>query len=191
MIEESRKTSGECKSVSISAYVDGELSRIQECELERHFATCAKCREEINFQKTVLLTLNSSLERGGEPEIPKNFARLVIATAETRVDGLRRSGEKRLALAICLGLAAFSLLLLGPDHKYIIAAGFGFIEAIASVVSYTLHFLYDIALGLVVISRSLLSVAAASSLMALAFFALFFAAAVYSFSWFILRHPRT
>ena len=80
----------ECPRDEISSYIDGELSSEQELELEMHFAACAVCTEELKLQRQFLCALDASLENEPDIELPKDFTKVVVASAESRVSGLRR-----------------------------------------------------------------------------------------------------
>src|SRR5690349_12215641 len=102
-----------CPSYEIAAYIDGELDQSRELELSMHFAACDVCSQELNQQKQFLCELDAGLK--GEIELPSDFAKTVIANAESTVSGLRRPRERFNALFICAALSLFALFALGPD----------------------------------------------------------------------------
>jgi anti-sigma factor RsiW len=149
--------SKECPLADISAYIDGELSPQKEIELEAHFAGCSVCTEELNIQKTILCAISSSLENEPEIELPKNFTKVVVANAESRVSGLRRSKERYNAIFICCGLFLFCLFALGADAGKFFDTTLQLVEKIAAVGAFAMHVAYDFAIGTVIILRSISS----------------------------------
>jgi anti-sigma factor RsiW len=133
----------------IAAYLDGELSADREVEIELHFAGCSACGEELNLQKSLLRHLDVELKDGADIDLPRDFAKVVTANAESTVAGLRRSRERFNALFICGALGLFVLLSFG------IGAGTSlFFEQVAAVAVFLGHFVYDVCLGIVVILRT-------------------------------------
>ena len=148
---------GACPSADICAYLDGELSPQREIELEKHFAGCAVCAEELNIQKQILCAISSSLENEPEIELPKNFTKVVVANAESRVSGLRRPRERYNAVFICAGLLLFCLFALGADSTRFFATVVQAFDQVAAVGAFVAHVAYDLAVGAVIILRSVTS----------------------------------
>src|SRR2546423_3864915 len=94
----------ECPTDEIAAFIDGEMDPVREFELETHLALCEICSLELNQQKQFLCGLSSSLKHEDEIELPANFAKLIVANAESTVTGLRRPRERFNAIFICAGL---------------------------------------------------------------------------------------
>lgn len=149
--------SSECPSVDICAYIDGELSPQREIELEQHFAGCPVCTEELNIQKKILFAISSSLENEPEIELPKNFTKVIVANAESRVSGLRRPKERYNAVFICCGLFLFCLFASGADASRFFATTFDLFEKVAAVGAFAAHVAYDFGIGAVIILRSISS----------------------------------
>ncbi|MEO8648225.1 MAG: zf-HC2 domain-containing protein [Acidobacteriota bacterium] len=168
-----------CPTGEISPYLDGELSPAVELELELHLAACAKCRSELNTQKTMLIALRSSLDSEPAIELPDNFTRSVVTNAESRVNGLRRPSERLIAIFIGMALFLFALFALGPNASTVFAAMTSAGEAIYAVGSTAVHFVYGVALGLSVIVRSMFSgIIFSSAGSTLSFAVLFLTAAI-------------
>ena len=89
-----------CPAEEISAYIDGELAADVERALERHVSVCEICRTELNDQKGFLLALSDTLEREAPIELPENFTRSVVVTAESKVSGLRDRKQRSSAFLI-------------------------------------------------------------------------------------------
>ena len=89
-----------CPSEEIGAYLDAELSAEGVAALDRHFAACRVCRDELNSQKAFLLELSQTLEADAAIELPKDFTRIVVTKAESGVSGLRKRSERTAAFAI-------------------------------------------------------------------------------------------
>jgi len=132
----------------IGAYLDCELSGDREMMLEMHFDECSLCREELNIQKQLLRGLDLGLSEGADIQLPSDFAKVVIANAESTVAGLRRPRERFNALFICGALSLFVLLTFG------VGAGTSlFFDQTAAVASFVAHFFYDLFVGVVVVLR--------------------------------------
>lgn len=152
-----KNSTAACPSPEISAYIDGELSPHDELELEIHVSACRTCAEDLNLQKNFLNALDSSLDEEAEIELPKNFTKAVVANAESRVSGLRRPHEIRNAVLICTGLILFSLLALGNNAERTLIAAAAVVDKLLAVVISAGHIIYDFALGLSIVLRSLAS----------------------------------
>ena len=179
-----------CPSPDISAYIDGELSPNDELKLEMHVAGCRACADDLNLQKSFLNALDSSLDEETEIQLPKDFTKTVVANAESRVSGLRRPHERRHAAFICLGLVLFSMVALGGKAEGALIAAATIVEKLLAVVVSIWHVIYDLALGLSIVLRSLATnFLFESGGPALAFFAVF-VLSLYLFSR-LLRFRRT
>lgn len=139
----------------IAAYIDGELSPVEELELDLHLAMCQSCAAELSEQKKLLRVLDFALEDKSEIELPENFTRVVVANAESRVSGLRRPQERFRALFVCAALFLFALLGLGGETQTIFGTLAKFADKFFAVAGFALNLIYDIGLGAAVILRSL------------------------------------
>jgi Predicted transmembrane transcriptional regulator (anti-sigma factor) len=146
-------SSHECPLADISAYIDGELSPQHEVEIEKHFAGCSVCTDELNIQKKILCAISSSLENEHEIELPKNFTKVVVANAESRVSGLRRPNERYNAIFICCGLLLFCLFALGADAGRFFETTLQLFDKVGAVGAFAVHVVYDFAIGAVIILR--------------------------------------
>lgn len=156
MEQELNTSQRNCLSHEISAYIDGELSSDQEMRLEMHVASCRECADELNLQKSFLNALETSLDTQ-EIELPKNFTKVVVANAESRVTGLRHPSERRRAAIVFACLSIFAFFALGSNVGSFVAAMTSVADKFAAVVVSIGHFCYDILLGSVIIFRSLAS----------------------------------
>ena len=143
----------DCPSVEIAAYIDGELTGDAETVFETHLAACRVCSEELNIQKEFVNALNSSLV--DVREMPSDFTKRIVTHAESGVSGLRKPKERYNALFVCLGLFFFVLFTLGASAPGAFAAFFEAFTRFAAVLSFAGHLMYDIALGAIVIMRSI------------------------------------
>lgn len=177
-----------CPSMEITAYIDGELSPHEEMELEMHLAGCKICSEELNEQKKFLFALNSTLEREKDLELPENFTKIIVTSAESRVSGLRRSGERFNAIFICAALCLFILFALGSE-------AFGglsrFFDQSVAVLGFVGHMLYSVVIGTTVILRSLSTEAVSDSTFTFIFLAGVFTISLIAFSRLMFRFNRT
>jgi anti-sigma factor RsiW len=145
-----------CPSPDIAAYVDGELTPDQELQLDLHMAGCRVCSDELNLQKNLLNALEGSLDERAF-ELPKDFAKTVIVNAESRVSGLRHPTERRRAAVVFSALLLVAILVLGGNVGVVFAAAATIAEKAIAVIVSVGHFVYDIALGSVIIVRSVAS----------------------------------
>lgn len=146
-----------CPADEISAYIDGELAAEREIELGLHFASCKVCTEELNLQKQFLCGLNSSLKLEGGLELPADFARHVVANAESTVTGLRRPRELYNAIFICTALLLFVMFALGPDAGRIFKGASAGLDQVTAVGSFFGRLIYEFFVGVSIIVRSLVS----------------------------------
>lgn len=181
----------DCPSTDISAYIDGELDQRAELDLEMHLAGCRVCVEDLNLQKSFLNALDSSLDKQQKIELPKDFAKSVVANAESRVSGLRRPHERRNAALICTALVAFSLFAVGSSGEKTFAATVAVVEKVFAVITSIGHLVYDIALGSAIVFRSLASNFLFESGMSGVLFLSLFVLSLYIFSRLLGRFLRT
>jgi len=148
-----KKLEFDCPSVEIAAYLDGELSLQAEAELESHLSKCSICSRDLNDQKHFINALNGSLN--DLPALPFDFTKRIVTNAESGVSGLREKRERMNAIFVCVGLFFFVLFTLGASAPGTIAASFDFVGRLGAVVGFAGHLIYDVAIGGVVIMRSL------------------------------------
>lgn len=148
-------TEESCPRSAIAAYLDGELTPQEEMSLEMHLAVCDICRAQLNEEKKLLCALDFALEEKTEIEIPKDFAKVVAARAESNVNGLRDRSERPKALFLCASLFLFAMVGLGAETEQIATAFFSLSEKIFAVISFSAHLIFDITFGTIVILRSL------------------------------------
>ncbi len=143
-----------CPRTDIAAYLDGDLDNSAEIELELHFAGCPQCRDEVNAQKRLMFALDGALDPSAEIELPSDFAKVVAANAESRVEGLRCPVERSRAMMVCALLGILVLFGLGADS----AAGSGVaglaFDRIGAVALYFGHLVMDLGVAVSVILRS-------------------------------------
>jgi anti-sigma factor RsiW len=143
----------DCPSIEIAAYLDGELSSNAEAELEAHLSHCSVCTEDLNNQKHFINALNGSLS--DLPDIPADFTKRIVTNAESGVSGLRQKRERLNAAFVIVGLFFFVLFTLGASAPGTIAASMDIVGRLAAVVAFAGHLIYDVAIGAVIVMRSL------------------------------------
>lgn len=143
----------ECPSIEIAAYLDGELSAEAEADLEAHFSKCVTCTRDLNDQKHLMIALNGSLN--DLPTIPIDFTKRIVTNAESGVSGLRHKRERLNAAFVCAGLFFFVLFTLGASAPGTITASFDIVGRLGAVIAFAGHLIYDIAIGVVVVMRSI------------------------------------
>lgn len=144
----------DCRSSDIAAYIDGELSPDAEIAFEMHAAACAECHAELNLQKNLLRELDLCLTTG-ELALPSDFAKTVVANAESRVSGLRSANERVTAVLLSAGLLVSWLIALGPGLSGTLSLLNSLVLKAAVVAASVFHFIFDIALGITIIFRAL------------------------------------
>ena len=144
-----------CPRIEIAAYIDGDLTSREEFDLELHFAGCDVCADELNEQKKLLCALDFALDDHDEIELPENFTKVIVANAESNVQGLRCPRERNRALMVFAALGLLVFLGLGAETSKTFAAAGAITEQFFAVGSFIFHFIHDIAVAATVIFRSL------------------------------------
>lgn len=146
-----------CERENIAAYLDGELDAAAALRFEEHTRVCGDCAAELREQKRLLCALDFMFD-GGDPAmaLPKNFAQIVAAHAESDMRGVREQSERKLALRLCLALASISFLLLGGAtlSNYLLAPLRLIFKQGGSLLSFAGHALYDVGAGAAIILRA-------------------------------------
>ena len=143
-----------CDRNLAGAYVDGELDTDLTLLFEDHVETCADCRFELRAHRFFVCQLDAALTDSSEIPVPRDFSRIIATRATTDMRGVRTRSEHGKALTICVVLALGGFALLGATAlnavfrlaEKFVATFFGLAGFVATAV-------YDIAAGLVVISR--------------------------------------
>lgn len=180
----------DCPREEISSYVDGELSSSDEALFETHLDGCGICRTELKHQKEFLFALNASLESENDIPLPKDFTRTIVATAESRVSGLRLPRERFTAIFICAALFLFALFALGGETGAVWSAFGSVAEKIVAVGSFVLRIAFNVSYSIAVVARSLFSHVEGSWVLAMALIVIL-AAALLRFSRTIMRNSPT
>ena len=142
-----------CPSDDIVAFIDGELDAEREFESSAHISNCLTCKDELNQQKQLLCALDIGLKI--DLELPPDFAKLIVANAESTVGGLRMAGERFNALFISAALFLFVLFAMGSDADIFVAPVSRVIDQTAAVSSLFGHLIYSFLIGLAIILRTL------------------------------------
>jgi predicted anti-sigma-YlaC factor YlaD len=180
-----------CPRSDIAAYIDGELKPAEELALEAHLAICKICARELNEQKIFLSALNATLEREDEVDLPKDFTKVIVTSAESRVSGLRRSGERFNAVFICGALLLFVLFGLGGEAVVMMGSASNPLDQAFSVLGMAGHMFYNLVLGTTLILSSISSQLVFGSAGTLFLLAILFCALAVAFSRLMLRYNRT
>jgi len=101
-----------CQAEDVAAYLDGELTTEGLERFEQHVKACATCANELRAQRQLLCTLDVAFNDSRTFDLPRNFARVVTASAENDLSMIRHGREPKRALQLCvvLGLVSFGLL---------------------------------------------------------------------------------
>jgi anti-sigma factor RsiW len=109
-----------CQPDDVAAYLDGELSHGAMTRFEDHLKSCADCATELRAQRQLLCTLDVAFNDSRSFALPRDFARIVTARAESDFSGMRRKPERRRALRLCAVLALVSFALMGAASRAIV-----------------------------------------------------------------------
>jgi len=180
-----------CSPTKIAAYLDGELPPREELFLETHIAVCKNCLTELNLQKKMLCALDFALDKGAEIPLPKNFAKVVATTAESKVSGLRSKKERFRALFLCVSLLLVILVGLGAETENVFSAFGKFSEQVVAVFGFVGHLFYELAFGVFIILRSLSEQFVFNSAISLPMVVGLFILSVLLFSRLIFRFDRS
>ncbi len=144
-----------CPRHEISLYIDGDLGEREAGELEGHFAECAVCREDLLLQKMLMLEIEAGLQSGPQIELPADFTRKIVVTAESSVAGVRPRQELFNAAFIVAGLVICLLFSLGTNSGQVAEGVLGLFDRVFAVGSFFGHIGYSALLGVVIVLRSI------------------------------------
>jgi hypothetical protein len=149
----------ESVSAQVAAYLDGQLEITAASQFEEHIKACRPCSAELNAQRQFLCELDSVLSSPEELPIPKDFARVVSARAESDMRGVRTEGEGRRALLACLalGITAFALLGVTASESVLISVRL-LGNKVMDIVTLLWSTLHDAFIGLMIVSRVVVQV---------------------------------
>jgi anti-sigma factor RsiW len=156
-------TSGDpcARAQATGAYLDGELDAEAARSFEEHVKLCASCAATLAEQRRLLCLLDVAFDsrssgRTNRVALPKDFARVVTARAQTDISGpLRGRAERVFALKLCAALALASAALLGTSlFESALAPAWAFARAVVGVASVAAHALLDAGRGVAVVLRA-------------------------------------
>ncbi|HWT02461.1 MAG TPA: zf-HC2 domain-containing protein [Pyrinomonadaceae bacterium] len=144
-----------CAGEEVVAYLDGELDARALARFERHLQGCPRCAQALEAEKLLSRELDSALATAPAFELPKNFAQVVAARAQSDVSGVRRPAERRRALRLCAVLVVIACALTGGAAltEAVLAPLRAVWKLGATLAGFLGHALYDAGAGLTVISR--------------------------------------
>jgi predicted anti-sigma-YlaC factor YlaD len=138
-----------CEEFEIAAYIDGDLSSIQEFEMEKHFKVCTACSKELAEQKRLLRAMDFAFTSPESSfEIPKDFAATIVTRAESNVNGLRCPIERKRALTYCVLLISIAIIGIGESRFRVLDLIQRLADNVFSIISFAGHFIYDAAAGI-------------------------------------------
>ena len=146
----------QCLAEDVAAYLDDELEERARELFEEHHRSCRDCAAELLRQRQLLCDLDVALNDKHSLVLPKDFARVVAAHAETDMRGMRNPTEQRRALRVALALAALSFALLGAASVDAVwGPARSIVQAAQSFSRLFLEATYEATSGLAVIFRML------------------------------------
>lgn len=148
------KQQHDCEGERTSAYLDGELDARARALFEEHVESCPVCDAELKAQRLFTWELDSAFAQTNSLPLPKNFAQIVAARAESDMSGVRDLSEHKRALRFCLILALSSFALLGgTPSQSLYSSGWDTVNRVIGVFGLLWSTLRDAAVGLTVITR--------------------------------------
>ena len=130
----------------LNKYLDGEMLPAQRNAFEIHIEECEGCRIEVDVHNGIEIIPDDIV-------LPKDFSKVVAATAESQVGGLRQRKERKVTLVIIATLGVILFTLLGANLNAVIRMlKFG-IEQTGTILSVVGTFLLNLAFGVVVIVK--------------------------------------
>ena len=120
MTERMDNSDNRCQLEDVAAYLDGELTAAGLARFEQHVKECATCANELRAQRQLLCTLDVAFNDSRTFDLPKNFARVVTASAENDLSMIRHRRERKRALQLCVVLGIVSFGLLGAATRTIV-----------------------------------------------------------------------
>jgi hypothetical protein len=170
------KPQHDCQSEEAAAYLDGEMDDSSAALFELHLKDCATCTIVLHEQRRLLCTLDFALgvDEHSDLRLPKNFAQIVTAHAQSDLSSLRRErAEHKRAFRLCLILAVASFALLGGaawSESVLQPLGL-LVRHAGTIFGFMGRALYDFGAGLAVIARAIggHTIFESNSLAALAF----------------------
>lgn len=150
------------------------MSPDEELEFERHLAECSDCLTELNEQKSFLQALALSIDKEPDIELPQNFTKRIVTSAESSVEGLRARKERPTAFVIVATLLVLLFAMLGSETLRAFAPVAAFIEQAGIVIAVIGNFVYSLVVGISVFVKSASAqVAGGAYVLGVAVFALF------------------
>ena len=182
----------QCLAEDVAAYLDGELDDRARELFEQHYRTCDGCAAELLRQRQLLCALDVALSETHAMNLPRNFAQIIAAHAESHMGGMRDRSERRQALRVSLILALASFALIGAASGEMV---WGPARTLASRLQGFFNFLwgavYQAGTGLTVIFRMLTRSFVFESRLLGFFILLVFVTAIALLPRFIARYHRT
>ncbi|MEO8433556.1 MAG: zf-HC2 domain-containing protein [Pyrinomonadaceae bacterium] len=146
----------ECLAEDVAAYLDDELEGRARELFEEHHRSCKECAAELLRQRQLLCDLDVALNDINSLVLPRDFARVVAAHAESDMRGMRNPRERRRALHVSLVLAALSFALLGAaSAEAVWAPARSIVRAAQSFSHFLWEATYQASSGLAVIFKML------------------------------------
>jgi|SRR4030095_2143468 hypothetical protein len=144
-----------CHPEMIAAYVEGDLESSVRISLELHLLECETCEAELRNQRLFACELDSLFAEPALVPVPRDFARVVAAQAESDMSGARTRTEHKRAFRYCLILAFFSFALLGvATSKALLSSGQLLGSKIFGLIALVGKALYDAGTGFTVLMRA-------------------------------------
>jgi len=140
---------------SAAPYLDGELTAAESSAFESHLKSCGACSSALSEQRRLLGLIDAALTGSQKAVVlPKDFARVVTARAQSDMTPVRGASEKRLAALLVLSLAAAAFVLIGAGGwKELLTPAAAVARGLAAAAEMALHSVGEAAAGAALLLR--------------------------------------
>ena len=130
----------------LNKYLDGEMPAVDRASFMAHIEQCERCGIEAALHREIENIPNDVV-------LPKDFSKVVAATAESQVSGLRKRKERKITFAIVAGLGAVLFVVLGANLRVFFGMIVFATEQVGAFANVVGSFLLNLVLGFVVIVK--------------------------------------
>jgi anti-sigma factor RsiW len=140
---------------AVAAYLDGELEAGETFVFEEHLKSCDSCPTALTEQRRLTGLITAAVSGPHEAVVlPKDFARVVTARAQSDMTCVRGAPEKRRAALLVLALAAVATALIGAGGwSEVFAPAAQVARGVAGVSAFALRSAGEIASGAALLLR--------------------------------------
>jgi hypothetical protein len=130
----------------LNEFLDGEMTASEGRVFEAHIVQCENCSIEVELHRGIESVPDDIV-------LPADFSKVIAATAESQVSGLRKRKERTVTLAIVAGLGIAVFIVLGANLRSLISVLTFGVEKTGAFFEVIGTFLLNLVLGIVVIVK--------------------------------------